>query len=162
MRSPRTRRCVVPLCTALVFTGLALHCSGVSARARAKVNERLDARPGSVRIDLSRPGAGTATVPELVRAHHHGIGYVLDLGAGPPVDADALRGLLGTIRVTDAHGNTVEEARFDDGLKFGDIGPPQELPQALAVTGSSCSVVCFASRAGRGGRLMSRSRRGWL
>jgi hypothetical protein len=121
-RRVATRRIVltvlaVPL---LAVTGCLLHTSSVIKR---RFEESKVARPGEMRVDLSRPGTYAAPFVHKY-ASAHGLGIHADLPAPPAGkrSTDLLDGLQGTVTFTDKSGGAVFSAELSDQLERDPYG----------------------------------------
>jgi hypothetical protein len=87
------------------------------ADAKAPVDQALSAKPGLAHVDLTRPGSVTVPVPQSPGTHPHGVAFYLELGGdSSPDKAHRLKGLRGSVTLTDDTGAVVELRQLDESV----------------------------------------------
>ncbi len=114
---PRTRRWITPTVWAVALSVGAGYSYARYVNAKEPVDRALSARPGLTHIDLTHPGSVTTSITQSTGVHPHGVGYYLELeGSESSGKTHLLKGLRGSITLTDHSGKIVELRPFDEGM----------------------------------------------
>ncbi|VTS03701.1 Uncharacterized protein OS=Planctomyces maris DSM 8797 GN=PM8797T_00959 PE=4 SV=1 [Gemmata massiliana] len=162
---PRTRRWITPTVWAVALSVGAGYSYARYAGVKTTVDRALSARPGLTHIDLTHPGSVTTPIPQSPGVHPHSVAFYLKLeGSKSSGKTHRLKGLRGSITLTDDSGGVVELRQFDESMSSAiengdlcDLGFSPPVPgggYTMTVTIESGASATEAARATVYGRYM--------